>query len=347
MAGRGGLLTGTLPAGLALQVRNDADEDEHIDPANDATPEVLDGTDVLTVRGVFTAPVFQINYRDGANFVFETGDPATSAFADLILTNPTNTSIPQDLAPLIEAVDNDRPEALIIVSPLSDQRYAVVQLNPAESNVDDPSRIVLRVFLAGGDHSDLYHAFTPGGAFPANLISVAYLGLLEEYHYYVREETVGDELVPVLCRARFYPGTTVPHGGSAANLEVEIADDIFDLQVTYGVDGGIDGVAGTAGDALIADGLVSDEDDVDAEADEWLYNDGADDDTDAKWNSGALYYLRLTTLVRSARRDRGFVAPPLQAVEDHDYTDSPLNEERERWFRRRTLQTVVDLRNLG
>lgn len=348
MAGRGGLLSGTLPAGLALELRNNVGTDEHVDPADDTTPMVLAGTDVLTVRGVLTSPIYQVDYRNGGNFVFETGDPATSAYVDITLTNPSNTSIPQDLTPLVEAVQAERPEPLIIVSPLSDQRYAVVELDPAGSNVGGaPASVTVRAFLNDGASSALYHALTPGGTYPANLLSVAYVGILEEYRYYVRERTVGDERLPTLARARVYPGTDEPHGGSAANWEEEIADNIFDLQLTYGVDGGIDGTAGTANDGIIADGNLAAEDGVDPDADEWLYNAADDDDADLKWNDGQLFYLRLTTLVRSARRDFKYAAPLLTTVEDHDYDDSDFNEGEELTYRRRPLQTVIDMRNLG
>ena len=58
MAGRGGLAVGTLPAGRALAVRNDVgagggNRDLAIGFAG--SPQVVAGTDVLTVRGVFSA----------------------------------------------------------------------------------------------------------------------------------------------------------------------------------------------------------------------------------------------------------------------------------------------------
>ena len=89
------------------------------------------------------------------------------------------------------------------------------------------------------------------------------------------------------------------------------------------------------------------EDTANPSTDEWLYNDAADDDTSATWNSGQLFYLRLTTLARSDRRDTGtYQADPLTFIEDHDYSTSYLNDQSELKFHRRQLQTVVDIRNL-
>ena len=69
MAGRGGLPShlpvdtpGGIPSvdqGLAIHVDNNVDADFRIDPDDPAT-EVVAGTDVLRVRGVFSSPLYQL-----------------------------------------------------------------------------------------------------------------------------------------------------------------------------------------------------------------------------------------------------------------------------------------------
>jgi prepilin-type N-terminal cleavage/methylation domain-containing protein len=338
MAGRGGVPLGTLPEGMALAVLDSAEEDAHINPDDDATPEVLDGTDVLIVRGVFSAPVYQSPIETGEAITFEGATPGASTSGELTLTSPTRAGIPQDLAAIVEAVQEGRPEALMIVSPISDQLFAVVELDPDASNVeDDPLNPVIAFKITGGTHTDQYLQLTPGGAFPDTLLSYAHIGLLEEYRYYVREVMAGEELVPVLSRARVYPGTQEPWNGDAANWAVDMVDNMFDLQLAIGIDGD--------GDGAVTDGAL--EDGGDMVADEWLYNATGDDDEEARWGTGTLMYLRATSLIRSERRDRGYLAPELELVENHDYDGSPLNEDRELWFRRRSVSTTVDLRNAG
>lgn len=337
MAGRGGVPLGVLPAGQAFAVLDDAAEDAHISAADDSTPEVLDGTDVLLVRGVFTAPVYQAPIETGEAINFDAATPSVSTAGTFTMTTPTRTGIPQDLTPIIDAVEEGRPEALMIVSTISDQLFAVVELDPGNSDVTNPSNPTIAFKISDGAHTDEYMAFTPGGVFPDTLLSYAHIGLLEEYRYYVREVRAGGELTPILSRARVYPGTETPWGDDATNWSVDMVDNVFDLQLAIGVD--------ADGDGAVADGNL--EDDGDPAADEWLYNAAGDDDADPNWAAGTLMYLRATNLVRSERRDRGYLAPELETVENHDYADSPLNVERERWFRRRALTTTVDLRNAG
>src|SRR4029079_12184547 len=66
MAGRGGLPAArgafALPQGVALAVRDNAADPSYLVPGNAGTPKLLPGTDVLTVRGVFTAPIYQVKY---------------------------------------------------------------------------------------------------------------------------------------------------------------------------------------------------------------------------------------------------------------------------------------------
>src|SRR4029079_14833389 len=72
MAGRGGLPASTsahaLPNGVALAVRDNGvskpGDDVHIAIGNADAPQIVKGTDVLTVRGIFNTPVYEIQYAD-------------------------------------------------------------------------------------------------------------------------------------------------------------------------------------------------------------------------------------------------------------------------------------------
>lgn len=336
MAGRGGLPQGPLPTGLAISVRNNVGTTANISPGVGTTPQVLDATDVLTVRGVLTGPVYQIAYGNPATFVVD----GTGTAGTIQVSDKTSTSITQDLAPLIDAVTAGRPEALIMVSPLSDVVYTVLELDPGNSNVNDPANITLGFFVSGGTYSAEFTALSAGGAWDPNIqnTGVAYMGLLEEYRYFVREVRVGADLFPSLSRARVYPNTEAPWGGQAASWAEVIAPQVYDLQVAIGVDDPVNGLVGVLEDGLAA-GTTN--------TDEWLYNDAADNDAAVGWSSGDFYALRLTTLVRSSGADPRYQGPILQSIEDRSYSGSFLNTDDERKHRRRSLVTVVDLRNLS
>ena len=67
--------------GSALEVRDnvrDGDTDaiaiDYVDPSGDPTPVAVPGTDILTIRGVFTAPLYIIDIANPSDFVpFDTG----------------------------------------------------------------------------------------------------------------------------------------------------------------------------------------------------------------------------------------------------------------------------------
>ena len=90
------------------------------------------------------------------------------------------------------------------------------------------------------------------------------------------------------------------------------------------------------------------------EDDDWLFNGEGDNANDAVWQAAAppptLQYVRVTTLARTDRRDPdpAYEAPALpERLENTGYdAGHPLNAPEERGFRWRTLQTVIDLRNL-
>jgi hypothetical protein len=233
--------------------------------------------------------------------------------------------VPQELDRLDELEDNPLPEALLLVSAGSDAVQAVVELVSVVDNGDGS-------FIVNFQISDAYRSLSPGGEFSSALRTVAMVGILEEYRYYVRDEAPASRL----SRARFYPGTNNPYAGAPANLAVDVADNILDLQVALGID-------------RVAPEGVQETEDGD---DDWLFN-SPDDPTDPElWNGDALPldYLRITTLARTDRLDPEYTSPPIAAIEDRAYgeTAAPAADKiLERRYRRRLLQTVVDLRNLS
>jgi hypothetical protein len=80
--------------------------------------------------------------------------------------------------------------------------------------------------------------------------------------------------------------------------------------------------------------------------DDWLFNAKADTPINtANWNGSPLLFVRLNTFVRTDRRDPQYTAPQIIKIEDRDYSGSPFNSGTNLMFRRRLMQTVVDVRN--
>ncbi|HEX5758529.1 MAG TPA: PilW family protein [Thermoanaerobaculia bacterium] len=342
MAGRGGLPasepTGLaprhLPTGVAVEVADDVPAETFILPAVPST-RVLAGTDVLTVRGIVTSPLYQIDIT-AAGVLLLNPDDQNPTDGTLVIRDQSPTGVPQTLQPLKDAIDANRPEALLLVSPLDDTIFAVVELVPAGSSVAG-GQATLNFRVSGSAEADAMGLLSRGGRFPAGM-RVAYAGILEEYRFYVREEHVvaadlASDLAPKLSRARFLPGTNLVYGGDSSNAAVDVADNIMDLQVALGVD-------------LDGDGVVQD---LGTAADEWLFNHGDDMDLPARWqvDPARLHYLRIGTLVQTDRRDPQYQAPLLVRLENRDYGPTTFNSRENRMFRRRTLQTVIDLRNVA
>lgn len=342
-AGRGGLPLGTMPVGLALTVRNNITAGEYISPGDASTPEMVEGTDALTVRGVLTSSLYQVNVTRG-DFTLS-GTQGT-----LTITERSPNGVRQ-IRPgtnaLVHAVQEQINEPLIIVSGDNPQVYGVAELDPGRSDVSNPNVYTIGFTIAGTTLSDGYSTLSPGGVFPPDLAtSATFVGVLEEYRYYVRQELAipGDptsDWQPKLSQARVFPGTETPYNNQAANWSLDVADNIVDLQVSLGFDTPAGaGQIGNTGTGEITEA-------EDGQNDDWLFNGSTDDSADPTWTNSRIYYLRLDLLARTDRRDRNFQAPLVVAIEDHDYTGSHENTRNERMYRRRLLQSVIDLRNLG
>jgi type II secretory pathway pseudopilin PulG len=345
MAGRGGLEVGNLPAGGAVAVRDNVAANATIGAAG--SPVVAEGSDVLTVRGVFNTPIFQINSADPEAFklTMAGGVPVSGTIR---VRNSTPTGIPQELKDLKAAVDGNRREALLIVSPQNSSLYGVVELDPSASNVSNAAEYVIGFRVTGGSHTTDYAKLDPGGTntFPATLTNAAFLGILEEYRFYIREDhaiagNAASDLTSKLSRARVYPATETPHGDDAESWSADIADNIIDLQVALGLD--------TAnGGCRIADDETkcSIAETANGQNDDWMFNAAGEAGAPAFAGSD-LHYVRLNTLARTDRRDKEFQSPELERIEDRAFNaSSAFNTRNERMYRRRLLRTVVDMRNL-
>ena len=341
MAGRGGL-----PQQFALSV-NDSVPDGFQVGGNDVVP----GTDVLTIRGVFSSPIFLV-------------DPLSNAFTfggttgTVRVNSISNAGISQPLGVLEEIVDDDIPEGMLILSPANPTIYAVVEItggaiSPFDVDGDGtvaPGEEQMTLNFSGdpglSSTNAGYQAMSFNGSVSPLLDTTAYIAIVEEYRFYVREAVIGGgSIEPKLSRARFFPNTNIVYRNQAASAAVDIADHVLDMQLALAID--------LNGDRVIDDLSPT-------AADEWLFNDGSDADTDnfwgandadAAWINSRLFQLRLTTIVRTDRADQGYQADPLNLIENNDHGESPIAADQDEAFarmhRRRIMQTVIDLRNVS
>jgi hypothetical protein len=316
------------------------------------TEDVVDGTDVLTVRGALRSPVFRVDAADPAAFVIA-GNTAT-----LQIDEWTTSAFRQPLGSLHalynEGTGTTTPEAILLVGSQGDTVFAVVEMTEIEFStvtldVQNQSRQVDRARLtlsinanAGGHAEDYLEIGDPSGNFPPNLTTVSFASVIEEYQFFVREDftipgDVTSQPSPKLARARVFPGTDPPE--LHPDGVIDIADNVFDLQVALGID--LDG----NGRIDVEDGGGTPLDPI---ADEWMWNAPVEDDS-LTWNSSSLQHVRLTIAGQAQTADRTYVSPALTSIENHVYdepTDPSGGELVSRRHRRRSLQSTIDLRNL-
>ncbi len=347
MAGAGGLPSKLTGLGGAVRIIDNAGSTARIGGAG--TPEVMDGTDVLIVRGVFTSPLYHIDPKVSTTFWLDNlANPALATRGRVTVRSQTPTLIPQPLAPLIAAANpaTGRPEALILISPRDSRIYSVVELDPANSDVSDPNNLTIAFFITGGTNMVQYRTFSPSGVFHPDLTRCAFLGLLEEHRFYIREERSGLELTPKLSRARTYPGVDAPWNADATNWSLDLADNMLDLQLTMGLD------STNGGGSIIQDTDDTGNDDrifesADGQNDDWLFNAPSDLAADVIWTNARLHYVRINLLAKADRRDSKYQAPLLTKIENATFSAGhAYNVREQRMFRRRVLQTLVNVRNL-
>lgn len=371
MAGRGGLAhmidrgngTRYLPA---LTVRNNVAAGENIIVGDATSPLVTEGTDVLTIRGVFNSPVYQLNFANPATLTLQAnGAPTTDATQAtegvLQITDPSPTGVPQDLTPLCDAIGG---EALVLVSPIDEAIYAVVEISAPPTGCGLGLATVNFDISGGtytGDFRTLYNSGLGGSpVMQSGLSNAAYAGIVEEYRFFVREPDPDTLPAPTLSIARVIPGSETSYSNLNADFNdpLDLADNILDLQIALGYDSSL----GAALADRNADGFTNEDDVVVTETangqdDDWLFNSDQDDPNASPfippWDDDPLsgnpfqpeiYYLRVTTLARVQVPDRNYDSLQITAIEDRDV--DPFNQLDERRFRRQLIQTTIDLRNL-
>lgn len=213
---------GTLPANIAVRVTNNVPASTKL-ITGQATTGVLEGTDVLTLRGVFNSSLYQVEYLNPAVW----DDPDADGLGAVVVL-PTAAGVPQDLEALRDVATAG--ETLILVTP-----FDVVSVAEVESTGDKDMGdgvIGLEVRFKRDTAEGVL------GPLAAGLPAVAHVGVLEEHVFYVRS-TGAAGVAPSLARARLDPGTGLAYEGDVANATLDIADNIADLQVALGA-----GVAG-------------------------------------------------------------------------------------------------------
>lgn len=332
MAGRGGLL------GAGFELRNDTPAGARILAGSTAAdvPAVREASDVLVVRGVLTSSIFHLNTTDASTFTWSSADEA----GFLTVRSLTPTGLRQEIDDLTRLLDDaeDIPEALIVASAVDATNFVIVELDPSHREVSqddatDPATDIIRMrFVTDGPRAAQYQALSTSNLAAPQMQSVAYVGILEEYRFFIREQAapageVGSPSAPELARARVFPGSEEAYRSDVANLGLPLAEGVLDLQAAIGFDADADGT--------IQEG-------PDPQNDEWRFNVAAD-----ATPAGPVGLLRLTTLVRTDRPEPQYEAPVLADIEDRSYQGTPINDQRvERLYRRWPLQTFVELRNL-
>ncbi len=349
---------GVFPTGLALAVDNNVDPGTDLGDADEPLP-VVPGTDVLTLRGVFSTPVYYV----------EPQQPLTLDAAGkvtLTLSSAVDIGLTQDLDPLREALSagGPRPEAFVVYDRYYPAAFAVLEWVAGESSLgpagsgsmtlvlslgsgatyEEPyGRMVLGTALVQGAGGQTWPV--PGAGYRIQLPkNVGAIGLLEEFRFFVRQERQVPDLpasrrTPTLTRARFYPNTGKLHPEGS----LDVADDVVDFQLALAVD------------QAPVDGRIL-EGGADADDDEVLYNAVGDDDglgaiAASPWADpeSRLLFVRFTTVVQSDRPDRDYAGAVIEVVEDHDYSGAPpsiFNSGGYAKLRKRLLSTVVETRNL-
>jgi hypothetical protein len=314
IAGRGWIL----PADFAVVVRDDVAANQPI-VAGSTNPNVIiaEGTDVLTLRGVITGSLYEVN------------SPNSVADGSVTIAAVSPLGIKQDLGSLKEADADEARVAVLLVA--NSGLVAAVEFNPTASSWDNVKDEFTLAFTTSGTYSADYDA-VPGtsSAWVADARNqIRMVGLLEELRYYIRDDPSKG---PRLAYARVYPNTEVAYDTDDANLQLDVADDILDLQIALGFE--------TTDANTTVDEVGAAKDD-----DEWQFNFGAGEATPA----GDLYYVRISTLARTHREDFNYIDAPIASIENHGYNEPAtpaVSDVRDRRHRRRLITTPVDLRNL-
>lgn len=342
---------GLLPNGLAVAVRNNVPDMSYITVGDNSSDLLVTGSDVLTIRGVFSTPVYYFTPPlpiTNTGFFTPAGtDLYTVDTQQIILTSQIgNSNIQQPVTELRDALQailgNSNAAAHRVPLLLRDTEnpcaYAVVELVPGPpTDLTDPDTIILGLTLSSAANVANYSQLMRGtclqagsggntvvtGAgtveFPPRIGSVA---LLDEYRYHLRADWVdptdnSSRLTPVLARARYLAGTEVQID------TIDIADNVLDLQAALGFNANAKCPENCAPAELLAATSVVDDH---SGTDHVLYNHDSDDAVlpptglQNSWGDDDvdLLFVRVSTLVQAGRIDRDYRAPALGFVEDSD-----------------------------
>lgn len=352
-AGRGGLLVHTpartLPDGVALEIENNVPANRTLFASDGSSPRVMEGSDILTVRGAFDNPLYYVDPLDRNMYTIN----PTTGRGSVIISNVTPTgAFVQELDFLRDLQSVGREgEAVVIVSPYDDDVYGVAAADWANSAFNGGNNTFTLAFRFNWDATtfdamnptnaiDAASALSTGGAFPRELFTSGFktISILEEYRFFIRDATVsgtaGGRDAPKLSMVRTQINQDAywiedPSDPATEPWE-DIADYVMDLQVALGFLGATNEVVES----------------TDGSGDDWHFNHANDILPPLFDDIPELAMIRVTTLARSATPDRGWEAKALLRLEDRSYTDTDVNDPDERRFRRFFLPTVISLRNL-
>lgn len=354
-AGRGGLLSQSdgaleLPNGIAIAVENNVAADRTLFAAVNTSPEVLQNTDILIVRSIFDNPLYYTEFLDKSKFSINT---ATNAgWIEIEDSTPEGDFSQVTELQMLEdmRVEAKPGEAVVLMSPFSDDVYGVAQIDWAGSSYDAGNGKFRLAFTFEDDDTvmdplnpsnsvEAISALSSEGVFPGEVLArsgVKTLGVLQEYRYFIRDTAVsgdvGGRFAPKLSRTR--TRVNQDEYWEAGEQFDDIANNVIDLQIALGFsDEGVNAGAVTE----TADGV----------GDSWHLNASADSvGSPPPVPPGDLAMVRVSSLARAPAPDRNFEARALLSLEDRTYAASDLNDTTERRHRRFFLQTVVDVRNL-
>jgi prepilin-type N-terminal cleavage/methylation domain-containing protein len=212
---------GSLPVNTAIQVTNNVTAGTRLVPTEAATL-IQEGTDVVRLRGVFTSALYQVEFMNPLMWNAPNGDGEGS-----VVVQPLAAGVPQDFSALLAAAKENEDESLLLVTPFD--TYAVAKIR-GDLVVEGAN---LRInFTRHPNEAAL------AGPLSAGMPSAAHVGILEEYAFYVRQNGGGNSS-PTLAKARLEPGSNLPYKDNEANVTLDVADNILDLQAALGF-----GVAG-------------------------------------------------------------------------------------------------------
>ena len=365
MAGRGGLpadfrvdpddLSVPWLRGLAVEARDNVlDGGDNEVALGTADPVALPGTDILTVRGCLSGILFQMDAANPADFT------PTSLVVHRNLPNGRS----QDLSALLETGFSS---PMLLQSSVSRGQYAVAEVRPSPERIQDVTLTI--TFTSVLSPPNPLVVAPPAGFVPG------FACALEEYRYYVRQnfETPGDNATPLkprLTRARMIPGTEIapcrsrrqpharprrrhlrPPGRARLRHRPRLGGQWRRLlRRRYRRPRRRRRLLRRRRRRCPRHRRLARQ-----------LERGQPDRREYRVNAAIparavrLYYVRISTLVRTARRDPRFVAPDFDPIagedfiENNDYDAAPADvfkTPENRQYRHRLLRTVVDLRNI-